>query len=162
MHPWLQRRWSSPLERPMAGNRDRRPSNQKCYTRPSRAKQRSTSFWTMVMVGLCIFAQPRESLGLVAGTAGRCRQPGLRRVLHTLVHAHPADLDGYSNRHVNLFIYTVVVWMLELDVRLNSKTPCLSPAKRARRCRTMARQATGPSHWPRRRKLQRQKVWSSI
>lgn len=41
--------------------------------------------------------------------------------------------------------------MLELDIRL--QYPCLSPAKRARRCRTMARQATGPSHWPRRRKL---------
>ncbi|KAH8120861.1 hypothetical protein LI328DRAFT_117643 [Trichoderma asperelloides] len=41
--------------------------------------------------------------------------------------------------------------MLELDIRL--QYPCPSPAKRARRCRTMTRQATGPSHWPRRRKL---------
>ncbi|EHK49533.1 hypothetical protein TRIATDRAFT_92582 [Trichoderma atroviride IMI 206040] len=66
LQAWLQRRWSSPLERPMAGNRDGRRSNQMCYTRPSRAKQRSTSIWAMVMVMVMVGSASLRSLGSLA------------------------------------------------------------------------------------------------
>lgn len=77
----------------MAGNRDRRCPNQIRYTRPSRAQQRSTRFWTvMVSASLCAASGAvRHAAGLVAGTAGRRRHAALCHVLHTQP-VPPADL----------------------------------------------------------------------
>lgn len=75
----------------------------------------------MVMVGLYLFCSLGSLLAWLQVRLDAAVNPPLRCTAY-LVHARPADLDGLQQEQTCEFIhidaYTVVVCMLELDIRL--------------------------------------------